>query len=106
MIGPGRPSAGGPRMDRRGVTSPRVVKVSHLASRLRRSARRGPQLSIFFSQNFTGLGEALWGLRGSFQDSVNGPQQALRGSVRLSKVLWGLAKLYWAWQSFRGLGVA
>ena len=36
--GPGRPSAGGPRMDRRAVTSPGVVKISHLASRLRTTA--------------------------------------------------------------------
>ena len=41
-LGPGRPSAGGPRMDRRAVTSLGVVKTSRLASRLRRSARRGP----------------------------------------------------------------
>ena len=40
-IGPGRPSAGGPRMDRRAVTSPGVVKILRLASRLRRSAGRG-----------------------------------------------------------------
>ena len=41
-LGPGRPPAGGPRMDRWAVTSPGVVKISRLASRLRRSARRGP----------------------------------------------------------------
>ena len=41
-LGPGRPSAGGPRMDRRAVTSSGVVNTSRLASRLRRSARRGP----------------------------------------------------------------
>ena len=41
--GPGRPSAGGPRMDRRAVTCPGVVKISCLALRLRRSARRGPE---------------------------------------------------------------
>ena len=41
LLGLGRPSAGGPRMDRRVVTSQGVVKVSRLASRLRRSARRG-----------------------------------------------------------------
>ena len=40
-LGPGRPSAGGPRMDRRVVTSLGVVKVSRLALRLRRSAQRG-----------------------------------------------------------------
>ena len=40
-LGPGRPSAGGPRMDRRAVTSPGVVKILRLASRLRRSAGRG-----------------------------------------------------------------
>ena len=34
----------GLRMDRRVVTSPGVVKVSRLASHLRRSARRGPQI--------------------------------------------------------------
>ena len=34
--------AGGPRMDRRLVTGPRVVKISRLASHLWRSARRGP----------------------------------------------------------------
>ena len=44
-LGPGRPSAGGPRMDRRAVTSPGVVKISRLASRLRRSAQRGPDHS-------------------------------------------------------------
>ena len=33
QLGPGRPSAGGPRMDRRAVTSPGVVKISRLASR-------------------------------------------------------------------------
>ena len=32
-LGPGRPSAGGPRMDRRAVTSLGVVKISRLASR-------------------------------------------------------------------------
>ena len=42
QLGPGRPSAEGPRMDRRVVTSPRVVKISRLASHLQRSARRGP----------------------------------------------------------------
>ena len=42
-LGPGRPSAGGPRMDRRAVTSLGVVEISHLASRLRRSAWRGPE---------------------------------------------------------------
>ena len=35
-LAPGRPLAGGPRMDRRAVTSPGVVKISRLASRLRR----------------------------------------------------------------------
>ena len=39
-LGPGRPSAGGPRMDCRAVTSSGVVKISRLTSRLRRSARR------------------------------------------------------------------
>ena len=43
QLGPGRPSAGGPRMDLRAVTSLGVVKISRLASRLRRSARRGPE---------------------------------------------------------------
>ena len=42
QLGPGRPLAGGPRMDRRAVTSPGAVKISCLASHLRRSARRGP----------------------------------------------------------------
>ena len=42
ILGPGQPSAGEPRMDRRAVTSPGVVKISCLASRLWRSARRGP----------------------------------------------------------------
>ena len=42
LLGPGRPSAGGPRMDRRAVTSLGVVKISSFALRLRRSARRGP----------------------------------------------------------------
>ena len=40
-LDPGRPSAGGPRVDRRAVTSLGVVKISRLASRLQRSARRG-----------------------------------------------------------------
>ena len=39
-LGPGRPPAGGPRMDCRAVTSSGLVKISRLASRLRRSARR------------------------------------------------------------------
>ena len=30
QLGPGRPSAGGPRKDRRAVTSPGVVKISRL----------------------------------------------------------------------------
>ena len=42
VLGPGRPSAGGPKMDRRAVTSRGVAKISRLASRLRHSARRGP----------------------------------------------------------------
>ena len=37
-LGPGRPSAGGPRMDRQVVTSSVVEKFSRLASRLQRSA--------------------------------------------------------------------
>ena len=41
-LGPGRPLAGGPRMDRWAVTSSGVVKISRLTLRLRRSARRGP----------------------------------------------------------------
>ena len=41
-LGPGRPSAGGPRMDRWEVTSLEVVKISRFTSCLRRSARRGP----------------------------------------------------------------
>ena len=41
-LGPGRPSAGGPRMDRRAVTCLGVVKISRLALRLWRSAPRGP----------------------------------------------------------------
>ena len=41
QLGPGRPSAGGPRMDRWAMTSLGVVKISRLALRLRRSARRG-----------------------------------------------------------------
>ena len=87
-------------MDRRGMTSPRGVKVSHLASRLRRSARRGPQLSIFFSQNFTGLGEALWGLRGAFPGlskwasaSFTGLSKAQQSVMGFGKALLGLAKL-------------
>ena len=38
-LGPGQLSAGGPRMDRRAMTSPGVVKISRLALRLWRSAR-------------------------------------------------------------------
>ena len=34
--------AGGPRMDRRAVSTSGVVKISRFTSRLRRSARRGP----------------------------------------------------------------
>ena len=49
-LGPGRPSAGGPRisirMDRRAVTSSGVVNISHLALHLQRSARRGPDMSL------------------------------------------------------------
>ena len=45
-LGPGRPSAGGPRMDRRAVTSSGVVQISRLASRLRRSAQGGPDMSF------------------------------------------------------------
>ena len=65
-LGPGWPSAGGPRMDRRVVTSPGVVKVSRLASRLWRSARRGAQ---FFNQRV--IPGSLWvtshfWIRGSF----------------------------------------
>ena len=48
LLGPGRPLAGGPRMDRRVVTSLGVVKISRLALHLRRSAWRGP-----FSKNVT-----------------------------------------------------
>ena len=33
-LGPGWPSAGGPRMDRPAVTSPEVVNISRLVSRL------------------------------------------------------------------------
>ena len=44
ILGPGRLSAGGLRMDRRAVTSWGVEKISRLASRLRRSARRGPHI--------------------------------------------------------------
>ena len=43
QLGPGRPSAGGPRMDRWAMTSLGVVKISRLALRLRRSARKGPE---------------------------------------------------------------
>ena len=39
QLGPG---PGGPRMDRRAVTSLGVVKISRLALRLRRSAQSGP----------------------------------------------------------------
>ena len=46
-LGPGRPPAGGPRMDRRVVTSSGVVNVSRLASHLRRSARRESNYSIY-----------------------------------------------------------
>ena len=46
-LGPGRPSAGGPRMDHRVVTISGVVNVSRLASRLRRSARRESNFSIY-----------------------------------------------------------
>ena len=45
-VGPGQPSAGGPRMDRRAVTSSGVVQISRLASRLRRSAQGGPDMSF------------------------------------------------------------
>ena len=51
-LGPGRPSAGGPRMDRRAVTSLGVVKISCLALRLRRSVRRGPDLTAVLIKLF------------------------------------------------------
>ena len=47
QLGPGQPSAGGPRMDRRAVTNQGVVKISCLAPRLRRSARREPDTTAF-----------------------------------------------------------
>ena len=46
VLGPGRPSAGGPKMDRRAATSPGVIKISRLASCLRHSARRGPDPKV------------------------------------------------------------
>ena len=46
-IGPGRPWAGRPRMDRQVVTSLGAVNVSRLASRLRRSARRESNFSSY-----------------------------------------------------------
>ena len=45
-LGPGRPSAGGPRMDRQAVTNLGVVKISCLASRLRRSVWQGTWSNI------------------------------------------------------------
>ena len=46
LLAPGQPSAGGPRMDRRALTSPGVVKISRLAcptpSRHSQSARNDP----------------------------------------------------------------
>ena len=45
-LGTGRPSDGGPRMDRWAVTSPGVVKISRRASCLRRSAPRGPDPTV------------------------------------------------------------
>ena len=44
VLGPGQPSAGGPKMDGRAVTSLGVVKISRLTSRLWRSARSGGDL--------------------------------------------------------------
>ena len=46
ILGLGRPSAGGPRMDRRALTSSGVVNISRLASRLRRSAWGGPDIPL------------------------------------------------------------
>ena len=40
-LGPGRPSAGGPRMDRRAVTSSGVVKISSLTSQAGRAGYGG-----------------------------------------------------------------
>ena len=55
QLGPG---PGGPRMDRRAVTSLGVVKISRLALRLRRSARRGPDpTSVLIKLLITGCQE-------------------------------------------------
>ena len=40
-LGPGRPSAAGPRMDRRAVTSSGVVKISRLTSQAGRASYGG-----------------------------------------------------------------
>ena len=52
QLGPGWPSAGGPRMDRRAVISLGGVKISCLTLRLRRSARRGPDLTAVLIKLF------------------------------------------------------
>ena len=51
-LGPGWRSAGGPRMDRQAVTSFGVVKLSRVASCLRRLARRGPHPSAVLIKLF------------------------------------------------------
>ena len=55
-------------MDRRVVTGPRVVKISRLASRLRRSARRGPDpkavLIKFFMKTYNDLDLEKLGIGG------------------------------------------
>ena len=46
FLGPGLPSASGPRMDRLAISSPGVVNISRLASRLWRSAQREPDPTV------------------------------------------------------------
>ena len=57
QLGPSRPSAGGPRTDRRKVTSSGVAKISHLVSRQRRSARRGDSV---IKNRYWPLAKTVW----------------------------------------------
>ena len=59
-LGPGRPSAGGPRMDRQVVTSSEVVNVSRLASRLWRSARLLPAFGAQLGYTHTERKSLFW----------------------------------------------
>ena len=58
ILGPGRPSAGGGRMDRRAVTSLGVVKISRLACACGAQLERGPDpTSVLITLLITGCQE-------------------------------------------------